>query len=204
MGTLPVIENSQVQACTLFSYFVSGFSPQKIVRHGQVIHEVISRDVTKLGNIWADFNEAMVAADPIRITIIYFTNRKFRASICSRELLDPAESGSRRAVWRVRGDPGRTHRLLECAERVFSTLVVSGRGRASRRGGSDTRTLKGVGRVPHRAHQETSDANVPQTRTSITLLAARMRIVLLSGWQCGFTDKCRAVDSTGSRRLRFR
>jgi hypothetical protein len=40
----------------------------------------------------------MVAADPIGIKIIYSTNRKFRASICTRELLDLAESGSHRAV----------------------------------------------------------------------------------------------------------
>jgi hypothetical protein len=59
----------------------------------------MSRDVTKLGNTWADFNEAMLASDPILITIIYFTNRNFRASVCTRELLDPAESGSWRAVW---------------------------------------------------------------------------------------------------------
>jgi hypothetical protein len=62
-------------------------------RHGQVIHQVICRDVTKLGNIWADFNEAMAAADPILIRIIYLTNRNFRASIWTRELLDPARIG---------------------------------------------------------------------------------------------------------------
>ncbi len=53
--------------------------PQKIGRHGQVIHEVISRDVRRLGNIWASVNEAMMAANPIFIRIIYFTDRKIRA-----------------------------------------------------------------------------------------------------------------------------
>lgn len=70
----------------------------------------------------------MVAVDSIFITIIDLTNRNFRASIYTRELLDPAESGSRRAVWRVRMILGERLNFLECGERVFSTLVVSGQG----------------------------------------------------------------------------
>jgi hypothetical protein len=30
---------------------------------GQIIHEVVSRDVTILGNIWAAFSEAIVSVD---------------------------------------------------------------------------------------------------------------------------------------------
>jgi hypothetical protein len=104
------------------------FLSQRMGCDSQVIHEVVSWDVTILGTIWADVNEAMVAADPILITIIYFTNRTFRASVCTRELLDPAESGSRGAVWRVRDDPEERLNFLECGERVFSSLVISGQG----------------------------------------------------------------------------
>ena len=67
-----------------------------------------------------------MAPDSILITIIYFTNRNFRASICTRELLDPAESGSRRAVWRVRDDPGERLNFLECAEGDYGVLKPMG------------------------------------------------------------------------------
>ena len=67
-----------------------------------------------------------MAADPIRITIIYFTNRKFRASIGARKLLDP---GRNRALGGLFGECGmilgERSDLLECGDGCPGREVVA-------------------------------------------------------------------------------